>query len=54
VKSEKIQWLRDEMVNLELAATQLRFSLDRSRELIDQPVWSLEELERLESLTRAP
>ncbi|WP_296704820.1 hypothetical protein [Thiocapsa sp. UBA6158] len=51
MKSDQIQWLRDEMVNLELAATHLRFSLDRSRELIDRPVWSLEELERLESLT---
>ncbi|WP_373509620.1 hypothetical protein [Thiocapsa sp.] len=51
MKSDKIQWLRDEIVNLELAAAHLRFSLDRSRELIDQPMWSLEELERLESLT---
>lgn len=51
MKADKVQWLRDEMVNLELAATHLRFSLDRSRELIDRPVWSLEELERLESLT---
>lgn len=51
MKSDKIQWLRDEIVNLGLAATHWRFSLDRSRELIDQPVWSLEELERLESLT---
>jgi uncharacterized protein YutE (UPF0331/DUF86 family) len=49
--SDKIQWLRDELVNLDLAATHLRFSLDRSRELIDRPAWSLEELERLESLT---
>lgn len=46
--SEQIQWLRDEMVRLDMAATHLRFSLDRSRELIDQPEWSLE---RLESLT---
>jgi hypothetical protein len=51
MKADKVQWLRDEMANLELAATHLRFSLNRSRELIDRPVWSLEELERLESLT---
>ena len=38
MKADKVQWLRDEMVNLELAATHLRFSLDRSRELIDRPV----------------
>jgi hypothetical protein len=49
--SDKVRWLGDELINLELAAAHLRFSLDRSRELIDQPVWSLEELERLESLT---
>lgn len=30
MKSDKIQWLRDEMVNLGLAATHLRFSLDLS------------------------
>ncbi|WP_295405662.1 hypothetical protein [uncultured Thiocystis sp.] len=51
MKPEKLQWLREEIANLELAAIHLRFSLDRSRELIDRPSWSLEELERLESLT---
>ena len=51
MKQEKIQWLREEIANLELAATHLAFSLDRSRELIDRASWSLEELERLESLT---
>lgn len=51
MKQEKIQWLREEIANLELAATHLEFSLDRSRELIDRASWSLEELERLESLT---
>lgn len=51
MKHEKLQWLRDEMTDLEAAASHLSFSLERSRELIDRPVWSLEELERLESLT---
>jgi uncharacterized protein YutE (UPF0331/DUF86 family) len=49
--ADKIELLREEMINLELAATHLQYSLTRSQQLVDRATWSLEELERLESLT---
>ena len=48
---DKINLLREEIINLELAATHLQYSLTRSQQLIERTTWSLEELERLESLT---
>lgn len=49
--SGKIQWLAKELANLELAAVHLSYSLHRSQALLEHAQWSLEELERLESLT---
>jgi len=42
--------LRDELKNLENAAEYLKYSLNRSREIVTGKNWTPEELERLESL----
>lgn len=48
---EKITLLKEELTGLQAAADHLEYSLKRCRNLIGQQEMSLEELERLESLT---
>lgn len=48
---DKLLLLREELDNLDKAASHLAFSVDRTRALITRKEWTLEELERLESLS---
>lgn len=48
---DKLLLLREELDNLDKAASHLAFSVDRTRALIIRKEWTLEELERLESLS---
>jgi uncharacterized protein YutE (UPF0331/DUF86 family) len=48
---DKLLLLREELDNLDKAASHLAFSVDRTRALIARKEWTLEELERLESLS---
>ena len=50
MSADKLQLLRDELRDLDRAAAHLRFSIDRTRGLLEQGDWQPEELERLESL----
>jgi hypothetical protein len=50
VNADKLTLLQRELVDLDKAAAHLRFSLDRTRGLLDRRDWDPEELERLESL----
>jgi hypothetical protein len=49
--SEKFELLQDELVGLHSAANHLNYSMERCHDLIGRKNWSMEELERLESLT---
>ena len=51
MKSEKLELLQEELVGLQSAANHLGYSMERCQNLIGQQEISLEELERLESLT---
>lgn len=48
---EKLELLQEELVDLQAAASHLGYSMERCRNLIGRKEMSLEELERLESLT---
>jgi hypothetical protein len=48
---DKLLLLREELDNPDKAASHLAFSVDRTRALITRKEWTLEELERLESLS---
>ncbi|MDP2783439.1 MAG: hypothetical protein Q8O38_02410 [Sulfurimicrobium sp.] len=47
---DKLLLLQEELRGLENAATHLRFSINRTQNLLNQQDWQPEELERLESL----
>lgn len=51
MKQEKIELLKEELADLELAAAHLGYSLERCQNLMGQEDISPEQLERLESLT---
>ena len=51
MKQEKIELLKEELVDLQLAAAHLGYSLERCHHLIGQEEITPEQLERLESLT---
>ncbi len=51
MKQEKIELLKEELADLQLAAVHLGYSLERCHNLIGQEEISPEQLERLESLT---
>ena len=51
MKQEKIELLKEELADLQLAAAHLGYSLERCHNLIGQEEISPEQLERLESLT---
>ncbi len=50
MNTDKWLLLKEELQDLESAATHLRFSINRTQDLLNQQEWSPEELERLESL----
>jgi len=50
VNADKLLLLKDQLRDLEKAAAHLRFSVDRTAQLLDRRDWQPEELERLESL----
>jgi hypothetical protein len=47
---DKLLLLQEELRNLENAAAHLRFSINRTQDLLNRQDWQPEELERLESL----
>ena len=51
MKQEKIELIKEELADLELAAAHLGYSLERCQNLMGQEDISPEQLERLESLT---
>ena len=51
MKQEKIELLKEELADLQLAAAHLSYSMERCHNLIGRDELSLEQLERLESLT---
>lgn len=51
MKQEKFELLKEELANLQLAATHLSYSMERCQNLIGRIEVSPEQLERLESLT---
>jgi uncharacterized protein YutE (UPF0331/DUF86 family) len=50
MNEDKFLLLEEELSDLESAATHLRYSIDRTHDLLKQRHWQPEELERLESL----
>lgn len=49
MNADKLSLLRDQLRDLEKAAAHLRFSVDRTAQLLDRRDWQPQELERLES-----
>lgn len=50
MNADKLLLLQEDLRDLENAAAHLGFSINRTQDLLDQPDWQPEELERLESL----
>jgi hypothetical protein len=50
MNADKWLLLQEELQDLDNAATHLRYSINRTKDLLDQKEWTPEELERLESL----